>query len=106
MIALDAATILGPKLNRYLATAALLTLREDKVIADAVRAVTPKLTVLTESFSGPLRLRFLALAVSNHGWPKSDCDWSTNRRWCDADWFRRVVVDDARDRARQPPDRT
>lgn len=52
-IALDAATILGPKLNRYLATAALLTLGEDKVIADAVRAMTPKVTVLTESFSGP-----------------------------------------------------
>lgn len=52
-IALDVATILGPKLNRYLATAALLTLGEDKVIADAVRDLTPKVTTLQESFSGP-----------------------------------------------------
>jgi len=52
MIALDAATILGPKLNRYLATSALLTLGEDKVIANAVRDLTPKVTALPESFSG------------------------------------------------------
>lgn len=53
MIALDAATILGPKLNRYLATAALLTLGEDKVIANAVRDLTPTVTALPDSFSGP-----------------------------------------------------
>lgn len=48
MIALDAATVLSPKLNRYFAVVALLTLGEDKVIADGVRELTPKVTAISE----------------------------------------------------------
>ena len=47
-IALDLATVVAAKVNRYLAVAALLTLGQDKEIADAVRA-TPKVTGLIEA---------------------------------------------------------
>jgi hypothetical protein len=50
MIALDAATILAPKLNRYFAVVALLTLGQDRSIADAVRELTPKVVSITQSF--------------------------------------------------------
>ena len=47
-IALDLATVVAAKVNRYLAVAALLTLGQDKEIADAVRKLTPKVTGLLE----------------------------------------------------------
>jgi hypothetical protein len=47
MIALDAATVLSPKLIRYFAVIALLTLGEDKALADAVRELTPKVTAVS-----------------------------------------------------------
>ena len=37
-----------PKLNRYFAVVALLTLGEDKQVTDAVRQLTPKVTALAE----------------------------------------------------------
>ena len=49
MIALDLATVVAAKVNRYLAVAALLTLGQDKEIAGAVRKLTPKVTGLTEA---------------------------------------------------------
>lgn len=48
MVAIDTANVVAPKLNRYFAVVALLTLGEDKQIADAVRQVTPKVTALAE----------------------------------------------------------
>ena len=42
MIALDLATVVAAKVNRYLAVAALLTLGQDKEIANAVRKLTPE----------------------------------------------------------------
>jgi hypothetical protein len=48
MVAIDMANVLIPKLNRYFAVVALLTLGEDKQLADAVRQLTPKVTDLAE----------------------------------------------------------
>jgi hypothetical protein len=48
IVAIDTANVLTPKLNRYFAVVALLTLGEDKQIADAVRQLTPKVTALVE----------------------------------------------------------
>jgi hypothetical protein len=48
-VALDAATVIAPRLNRYFAAVALLTLGGDKRIANAVRELTPKVTALAES---------------------------------------------------------
>jgi hypothetical protein len=47
-IALDLATVVASKANRYLAVAALITLGQDKEIAAAVRELTPKITALME----------------------------------------------------------
>jgi hypothetical protein len=49
MIALDAASVLAPKMNRYFTTATFLTLGDDKEVADAVRDLTPKVTAITEA---------------------------------------------------------
>jgi hypothetical protein len=51
MIAMDTATAVAAKANRYLAVAALMTLGEDKEIADAVRELTPKVTALMEGIA-------------------------------------------------------
>ena len=48
MVAIDTANVVTPKLNRYFAVVALLTLGEDKQVADAVRQLTPKVTALAE----------------------------------------------------------
>jgi hypothetical protein len=48
MVAIDIANVVTPKLNRYFAIAALLTLGEDKQVVDAVRQLTPKVTNLAE----------------------------------------------------------
>jgi hypothetical protein len=47
-IALDLATVVATKANRYLAMAALITLGQDKEIATAVRELTPKVTALMD----------------------------------------------------------
>jgi len=49
MIALDLATVVMPKANRYLALAARLTLGDDKEITAAMRQLTPKVTELVEA---------------------------------------------------------
>ena len=54
-IALDTATVLSPKLTRYLAAIALLTLGEDKVIAEGVRKLTPKVTAISEGVAAGSR---------------------------------------------------
>jgi hypothetical protein len=51
LIALDLATVVAAKVNRYLAVAALLTLGQDREIADAVRKLTPKVTGLAEALA-------------------------------------------------------
>jgi membrane protein YqaA with SNARE-associated domain len=48
IVAIDMANVLTPKLNRYFAVVALLTLGEDKQLVDAVRQLTPKVTDLAE----------------------------------------------------------
>ncbi len=48
-IVLDAATVVIPRLTRYFAVIALLTLGDDKQLADAVRDLTPKVMKLAES---------------------------------------------------------
>jgi len=48
MVAIDIANVVTPKLNRYFAVVALLTLGEDKQVAGAVRQLTPKVTALAE----------------------------------------------------------
>lgn len=48
MVAIDIANVVTPKLNRYFAVVVLLTLGEDKQVADAVRQLTPKVTALAE----------------------------------------------------------
>jgi hypothetical protein len=48
MIAIDTANVVTPKVNRFFAVAALLTLGEDKQVTDAVRQLTPKVTTLVE----------------------------------------------------------
>lgn len=49
MVAIDVASVVTPKLNRYFAVVALLTLGENKKVTDAVRQLTPKVTALAES---------------------------------------------------------
>jgi hypothetical protein len=49
MIALDAAAMVFPKMNRYFAVAALLTLGDDTQIAEAVRELTPKLSAVLDA---------------------------------------------------------
>lgn len=51
MIALDAASLLGPKINRYFAALALLTLGQDAEIKAATRQLTSKLAALTEDIT-------------------------------------------------------
>lgn len=48
MVAIDVANVVTPKLNRYFAVAALLTLGENTKVADAARQLTPKVTALAE----------------------------------------------------------
>lgn len=48
IVAIDIANVLAPKLSRYFAVVALLTLGEDKQLADAVRQLTPKVSALAE----------------------------------------------------------
>lgn len=48
IVAIDTANVVTPKLNRYFAVVALLTLGEDKEVANAVRQLTPKVTALVE----------------------------------------------------------
>jgi hypothetical protein len=55
MIAMDAATMLGPKLNRYFAVVALLTLGQDQQITVAIRELTPKVLAVTQSFGARKR---------------------------------------------------
>jgi hypothetical protein len=55
MIALDATTVLGPKLNRYFAVVALLTLGQDRKITTAIRELTPNVVTLTQSFGARKR---------------------------------------------------
>jgi hypothetical protein len=55
LVALDAATVLASRLNRYFAAVALLTLSEDMQIADAVRKLTPKVTALAENVAAKQR---------------------------------------------------
>ena len=55
MIALDAATVLGPKLNRYFAVVALLTLGQDRKVTTAIRELTPNVVALTQSFGARKR---------------------------------------------------
>ncbi len=52
LMAIDTANVLVPKMNRYFAVAALMTLGEDRVIADAVRDLTSKVTSLLEASGG------------------------------------------------------
>jgi len=47
-IALDLATVVATKANRYPAVAALLTLGQDKEVAEAVRTLSPKVTEVME----------------------------------------------------------
>jgi hypothetical protein len=61
MVTLDMATVLSPKLTRYSAVAALLTLGEDKEIADSVRKLTSKITGVPPFFGTP-REEFMRLA--------------------------------------------
>jgi hypothetical protein len=48
-IALDAGTVVIPRLTRYFAVVALLTLGDDKQLANAVRDLTPKVMKVAES---------------------------------------------------------
>ncbi len=48
MVAIDVANVVTPKLNRYFAVAALLTLGENTKVAEAARQLTPKVTALAE----------------------------------------------------------
>jgi hypothetical protein len=43
--------VVAAKANRYLAVAALITLGEDREIADAVRKLTAKVTAVMEAIS-------------------------------------------------------
>jgi hypothetical protein len=61
MLALDATTVLGPKLNRYFAVVALLTLGQDRKITTAIRELTPNVVALTQSFGAET----LALAATS-----------------------------------------
>jgi hypothetical protein len=55
MIAMDAASMLGPKLNRYFAVVALLTLGQDQQISVAICELTPKVVAMTQSFGARKR---------------------------------------------------
>jgi hypothetical protein len=46
---------MGPKLNRYFAVIALLTLGQDQSISAAIRELTPKVVALTQSFGARKR---------------------------------------------------
>lgn len=48
MVALDLATVVAAKTNRFWAVVALITLGEDKEITAAVRELTPKVTALID----------------------------------------------------------
>jgi hypothetical protein len=61
MVSLDMATVLSPRLARYSAVAALLTLGEDKEIADSVRKLTSKITEVPP-FGDTAREEFMRLA--------------------------------------------
>lgn len=54
-IALDLATVVATKGNRYLAVAALITLGQDVEITAAVRELTPKVTALMEGIGARKR---------------------------------------------------
>jgi hypothetical protein len=62
MVVMDIANVVTPKLNRYFAAVALLTLGEDKQITDAVRQLTPKVTALVEG-SGAKKRDFEHLSM-------------------------------------------
>jgi hypothetical protein len=62
IVVLDIANVMTPKLNRYFAVVALLTLGEDKQIADAVRQLTPKVTALAEA-AGAKKRDFEQLSI-------------------------------------------
>ena len=51
MVALDTSTVLVPRVIRFFQAVALVTLGDDEVIADAVRAVTPKVYALLGSLA-------------------------------------------------------
>jgi hypothetical protein len=67
LVVIDTATILAPRLNRYFAVAALLTLGADQQVADAVRQLTPRVTALPEAFTGP---RFETARARNRRWER------------------------------------
>jgi hypothetical protein len=54
-VALDIATVVAAKANRYLAVVALITLGQDKEITAAVRELTPKVTALMEGIGARKR---------------------------------------------------
>jgi len=54
-VALDLATMVTAKANRYLAVAAFITLGQDKEIAAAVRELTPKVTALMDGIAARKR---------------------------------------------------
>jgi hypothetical protein len=54
-IALDLASVVATKGNRYLAVAALITLGQDQEIAAAVRELTPKVTALMDGIGARKR---------------------------------------------------
>ena len=62
VVAIDTASVLAPKLNRYFAVVALLTLGEDRQITDAVRQLTPKVTALAEG-AGAKKQHFERLSM-------------------------------------------
>ena len=49
-MAIDAATILAPRLNRYFSIVALLTLGEAQPVAAAVRKLNPAVVAVSQSF--------------------------------------------------------
>ena len=49
VVALDVASVVVPKLSAFFALAAMLTLGEDKEIAEAVREFSPKVTAVAEA---------------------------------------------------------
>jgi hypothetical protein len=63
MVAIDTASVVAPKLNRYFAVVALLTLGQDKQIADAVRQLTPKVTAVAEG-AGAKKRNFERLSMN------------------------------------------
>lgn len=55
IVALDLATVVTAKANRYFAVVALITLGQDKEITAAVRELTPKVTALMEGIGARKR---------------------------------------------------